>query len=692
MELQSKRYNGAIPLVGGLGSPQRSGDDTDDDQLVMPSGDQGAVFPAQQEGMSFGEHPLNILGPELFGRGPSPRISMLVDPRIPSVGATGSRHPSMVASSKHLSSWSTDRWVKVDQDLAVFMDEIAGALVQVTKLNRALQVKLDATEFVLSGQNNVSSVFSYATGSGSGYAVIPSPAPSIESLLAGPVSRVPSKDSSASPCSFLIDRASGRAEGTVWVPETPFPGPDTTDANIMASVSRLGDDHRSGGNGGRGGAPPAPPPPPGSSNSSADSSHHCFNSDDCDSRRPLPSNHGSNDGNSNRSGPPPTKDRSGGGAPGGLGTGPPGGSRRPPSGGGGPPDGGGPPVPPQNDDDDSSHNDDQPCGGPSYSPSNVRFDLGNDLMSSASRRLRPNRMSHAYSSTPHTYLNPTAIVDHPDGYEEESLTRIRPSQPLPKGVKTPAPYHWKGEDDVEKFENWFQVDFLGQFLRKQALSWFNYEIDTPNYYNRDLNFERVVCALHTRFLHKATAQEAVHKFLGCKFSSETGVAMYYNALRHNAGRMVVAPNDYTFHREFLAGIPEEIRDLLMKNRGVNAEFMSSEAMYREAIEMETSLKFMARQRQLNGARQGEETEPMTIKGIHEITLLDENAVIMTREAETTDLCLTTSLKATVHLNRMTSDVRELITKGMTDLWVTTGMVMEEGLPGLPKLMNPGLIK
>ncbi|KDQ64032.1 hypothetical protein JAAARDRAFT_187415 [Jaapia argillacea MUCL 33604] len=383
------------------------------------------------------------------------------------------------------------------------------------------------------------------------------------------------------------------------------------------------------GNGGREGAPPAPPPPPGSSNSSTDSSHRCFNSDDHDGRRPPPSNHGSNDGNSNRSGPPPTEDGSGGGAPGGHGTGPPGGGRRPPGGGGGPP------VPLQNDDDDSSHNDGQPCGGLSYSPSNVRFDLGDDPMSSASQRPRPDRMSHAYSSTPRTYLNPTAIVDHPDGYEEESLTQIRvmireqlnhgqPSQPLPKGVKTPAPYHWEGEDDIEKFENWFQfllqwmsmqgltgdqydrtrVDFLGQFLRKQALSWFNHEIDTPNYYNRDLNFKRVVCALHTRFLHKATAQEAVHKFLSRKFSSETGVAVYYNALRHNAGHMVVAPDDYTFHREFLAGIPEEIRDLLMKNRGVNAKFTSSEAMYREVIEMETSLKFMARQRQLNGARQG----------------------------------------------------------------------------------------
>ncbi|KDQ64031.1 hypothetical protein JAAARDRAFT_187414 [Jaapia argillacea MUCL 33604] len=219
------------------------GDDTDDDQLVMPSGNQGVVFPAQREGASFSEHPLNILGPELFRRGPSPRISMLVDPRIPSVGATGSQRPSMVASLKRLSSWSTDRWAKADQELVAFTDEITGALAQVTKSNRALQVKLDTTEFVLSGQNNVSSVFSYAMGSGSSYAVIPSPAPSIESLLVGPVSRVPSKDGSASPRSFLIDRASGRAEGTVQVPETPFLGPDTTDANIMALVSHLGDDH-----------------------------------------------------------------------------------------------------------------------------------------------------------------------------------------------------------------------------------------------------------------------------------------------------------------------------------------------------------------------------------------------------------------------------------------------------------------
>ncbi|KDQ61892.1 hypothetical protein JAAARDRAFT_190604 [Jaapia argillacea MUCL 33604] len=913
----------------------RSGDDTDDDQLVMPSGDQGAVFPAQREGASFGEHPSNILGPKLFGRGPSPGVSMLVDPRIPSVGAAGSRRPSMVASSKRLSSidtnaeagmfalnklrkWSTDRWTKADQELATFTDNIAGALAQVTKvsvelqsksarmraeyhqLNRALQAKLDATEFVLSGQNNVSSIFSYATGSGSSYAVILSPMPSIESLPGGPVSRVPSKDGSVLPHSFLVDHTSGRVEGTAMVPETPFPGPDTTDVNIMASVLRLGDDRHlpnesaleyerrraaaqrmarvqstpfiergrkvdepvprrnddnsrlsgvppglpprpdphqfatgrrwlsgppglptlpknrgfardgpphqattedpvyttrfntipshdegykggrenptkdkgkgpkvprydyyraevlpvnirkddplvemlreprrtaptdlfgpkrpsgvppaippdrrsppiasrggddgvrggeppaptrppssrdqrsppiasgSGGNSGRGGAPPAPPPSPGSSNSSAASSHRCFNSGDCDGRRPLPSNQGSNDGWEEvllvDVGPDLQEEAEG------L------------------------PVE-ENNDNDSSNNDDQPHEEQPYGPSNVRFDLGIDLMSSGSRRPRPDRMSHAYSGAPQTYLNPTAIVDHPNGYEEESLTQIRSSQPLPKGVKTPASYHWEGEDDVEKFKNWFQfllrwmsmqgltgdqydrtrVDFLGQFLRKQALSWFNHEIDTPTYYDRDLNFEKVVCALHTRFLHKATTQEAVHKFLNCKFSSETGVAAYCNALRHNAGRMVVAPDDYTFRREFLAGIPEEIRDLLMKNRGVNAKFTPSEVMYREAIEMETSLRFMARQRQLSGARQSEGksssktiagTDPLMIEGTNEIIHLEENTVIVTRETEMTNLPLTTSLKVTARLDRTTIDVRESITNGMTDHRVTTDM-------------------
>ncbi|KDQ60523.1 hypothetical protein JAAARDRAFT_191897 [Jaapia argillacea MUCL 33604] len=338
---------------------------------------------------------------------------------------------------------------------------------------------------------------------------------------------------------------------------------------------------RSGSGGGIGGAPPAPPPLPGSSHSSATSSGHCSNSDERGGRG-LPHNrHGPPEGDANGSNHQPDGDRTAPGGIGGGGSGPPGGGRGPPDRGGGPPGGDRPPSHDQGN--DSSDDDNHTCDELSYGPSNVRFDLRADPLSSVSCCPRPERVSHAYSGSPRAYLNPTAIVNYPDEYEED--------QPLPKGVKTPTPYHWEGEDDIEKFENWFQfplrwmsmqgltgvkydrtrVDFLGQFLRKQALSWFNHEIDTSRYYERGLNFEKVVCALHTRFLHKATVQEAVHKFLNCKFSSETGVAAFYNALRHNTARMVVAPDNYTFRREFLAGIPEEIRGLLMKNQGVNAE-------------------------------------------------------------------------------------------------------------------------
>ncbi|KDQ60524.1 hypothetical protein JAAARDRAFT_191898 [Jaapia argillacea MUCL 33604] len=193
-----------------------SGDETDDDQLVMPSGDQGAVFSAQREGASLSEPASDLLGSEIFRRGPSPRISRLVDPRVSSVGAVGLRRPSMVASTRCLSSidtnakagmvalkelqqWSTECWIEADQEIAAFTDEVAGVIAQITKSNKVLQAKLDATECVLSGQNNVLSVFSYAMGSGSGYTVLPSPVPSVESLPTGPNTRVPSKEGSVLP-------------------------------------------------------------------------------------------------------------------------------------------------------------------------------------------------------------------------------------------------------------------------------------------------------------------------------------------------------------------------------------------------------------------------------------------------------------------------------------------------------------
>ncbi|KDQ63435.1 hypothetical protein JAAARDRAFT_189012 [Jaapia argillacea MUCL 33604] len=253
-----------------------SDDETDDNQLVMPSGDQGVVFSAQREGASLGEPASNLLGSKIFRRGPSPRISRLVDPHVSSVGAVGSRRPSMVVSTRRLSSintnaeagmftlkelqqWSTERWIEADQEIAVFTDEVAGAIAQITKvsvdlhaklarlrteyrqLNKALQAKLDATERVLSGQNNVSSVFSYAMGSGGGYAVLPSPVPSVESLPTGPNTRVPSKKGSISPRSFLVDCTAGRETGTDMVPETLFPAHDTSDANILASILHLGE-------------------------------------------------------------------------------------------------------------------------------------------------------------------------------------------------------------------------------------------------------------------------------------------------------------------------------------------------------------------------------------------------------------------------------------------------------------------
>ncbi|KDQ64000.1 hypothetical protein JAAARDRAFT_187385 [Jaapia argillacea MUCL 33604] len=281
-----------------------------------------------------------------------------------------------------------------------------------------------------------------------------------------------------------------------------------------------------------------------------------------------PSGGSGSNGSSGRGPPSGAGDpRRGGGPPSG------GGGGSPHGGGGGPPDGGGGGPPPGGDpppNKDESTNGDEEAGEPAEGNdphttapqvTQLRFEEGS--ASSISHHTQVDQMSHTHLAPLYSYLNPTAVVTQAADYKAESLH---------------------------------------QFLRHEALSWFNHEIDTPSYDEHELSFEKVICAMHIRFLHKATAQKVVHKFYNCQYSSETEVAAFYNTLDHNAGRMVVAPDDYTFRREFLAGLPESIRSLLMQNRGVNAEFTPSEVMYREAIKMETSLRFLRQQQHISGSQ------------------------------------------------------------------------------------------
>ncbi|KDQ59354.1 hypothetical protein JAAARDRAFT_192858 [Jaapia argillacea MUCL 33604] len=184
--------------------------------------------------------------------------------------------------------------------------------------------------------------------------------------------------------------------------------------------------------------------------------------------------------------------------------------------------------------------------------------------------------------------------------------------PQLKNLKVPAPELYNGQDDIDIFEEWLQkllrwlclyritgpeldyerLQILGQYVKGLAADWYNQEVDAPYRRVRAWSFESAIVGLHRRFLHKATAQHAVDKFYACKFSCSDGVASYYNNLLKHASRMVERPDDYTLRRKFLCGLPTNIAELLLHSRNISAEHSPVELILEEAIQMESSNRFL----------------------------------------------------------------------------------------------------
>lgn len=109
--------------------------------------------------------------------------------------------------------------------------------------------------------------------------------------------------------------------------------------------------------------------------------------------------------------------------------------------------------------------------------------------------------------------------------------RVRLPPPA-KGVKVDGPRPYKGEDNIETFTVFMQavlrwmrmarligpdydgdrVTMLGQYLEGPAIEWYNQVVESPYRYQRDWNFEGILCALFQRFVHRANEKKAVHKY------------------------------------------------------------------------------------------------------------------------------------------------------------------------------------
>lgn len=178
-----------------------------------------------------------------------------------------------------------------------------------------------------------------------------------------------------------------------------------------------------------------------------------------------------------------------------------------------------------------------------------------------------------------------------------------------KGVKVHAPDHYDGKDDVEKFFEWLsgllrwlrvnnicgrqadqqRVDLTGTTLKEQASEWFAAEVEGFQRRTREWTFEEVIVEMYKRFIHEVTAQNASERFERARYSRSRGALSFLNELEKHAGRMVEPPNEYTFRKTFLKGLPHDLVEKLFLSRHISAEHTPLDRIVEEVKAMESSM-------------------------------------------------------------------------------------------------------
>jgi hypothetical protein len=150
---------------------------------------------------------------------------------------------------------------------------------------------------------------------------------------------------------------------------------------------------------------------------------------------------------------------------------------------------------------------------------------------------------------------------------------------LPTGGKTvrvPNPEVYEGQADIELFDNWLyavlqwmkvnqiggpereqeRITVLPCFLKGEAATWYNDNVDGLGRKRRTWTFEDVVIGIYDRFLHKACIQEATVKYQKVRYNLKRGVAAFYNDMQKAAARMVHPLDMHSFKSRLLFGLPK----------------------------------------------------------------------------------------------------------------------------------------
>ncbi|KAH7916951.1 hypothetical protein BV22DRAFT_1052796 [Leucogyrophana mollusca] len=125
-----------------------------------------------------------------------------------------------------------------------------------------------------------------------------------------------------------------------------------------------------------------------------------------------------------------------------------------------------------------------------------------------------------------------------------------------KATKLPDPY--EGAVDIATFEGWVQsllswfqlarmtgqkadasrLDVMQLCLKGPAKEWFGQEVLSPDRAIQKWTFRGAVLAMHRRFVHEATAQQATDQFHALHYDHKTGATAFFNGLWERASRMV----------------------------------------------------------------------------------------------------------------------------------------------------------
>ena len=167
-----------------------------------------------------------------------------------------------------------------------------------------------------------------------------------------------------------------------------------------------------------------------------------------------------------------------------------------------------------------------------------------------------------------------------------------------------------GQDDIEKFDDWLtqllkyfrtfkvtgyrhdadHVLYTGLYLEGIAAEWYDQEVESPDRRIDYWFFKDLICGLFKRFIHEATAQQATTNYDRTQYSAEKGALAFFNDMKQRAHHMVEPPDDYSFRRKFIGGLPHSIVKTVLEAQGIMAEHSTMDEILDEVKRMEGAQK------------------------------------------------------------------------------------------------------